>query len=206
MERLVPSAMNISFRLTGPPEAEHPRTPGLAPRSIERSSDAIPLSEAAGRRPVRRPHDRARCLLVPTPTVAAGTPRTPMAPARRQTHPSSTSPPTARLARPTARFPAFVSQWKEDHDDQNVIFQESYAGSTTQAANVIDRLRSRHRGALARARRAADRRRRLDLRRLAGRARQGHGLDLGRGLRRPSRQPERSTRTGTTSPPTAPRS
>ena len=34
-------------------------------------------------------------------------------------------------------IPTFVSQWKEDHDDQNVIFQESYAGSTTQAANVI---------------------------------------------------------------------
>ena len=30
-----------------------------------------------------------------------------------------------------------MSQWKEDHDDQNVIFQESYAGSTTQAANVV---------------------------------------------------------------------
>jgi sulfate transport system substrate-binding protein len=34
-------------------------------------------------------------------------------------------------------IPAFVSQWKEEHDDQNVIFQESYAGSTTQAANVV---------------------------------------------------------------------
>jgi sulfate/thiosulfate transport system substrate-binding protein len=34
-------------------------------------------------------------------------------------------------------IPAFVSQWKEDHNDQNVIFQESYAGSTTQAANVV---------------------------------------------------------------------
>jgi sulfate/thiosulfate transport system substrate-binding protein len=34
-------------------------------------------------------------------------------------------------------IPAFVSKWKEEHDDQNVIFQESYAGSTTQAANVI---------------------------------------------------------------------
>ncbi|HYJ61911.1 MAG TPA: sulfate ABC transporter substrate-binding protein [Actinomycetota bacterium] len=34
-------------------------------------------------------------------------------------------------------IPEFVSQWKEDHDDQNVIFQESYAGSTTQAANII---------------------------------------------------------------------
>ena len=34
-------------------------------------------------------------------------------------------------------IPAFVSQWKEDHDDQNVIFQESYQGSTTQAASVI---------------------------------------------------------------------
>jgi sulfate/thiosulfate transport system substrate-binding protein len=34
-------------------------------------------------------------------------------------------------------IPAFVSQWKEDHDDQNVIFQESYQGSTTQAAAVV---------------------------------------------------------------------
>ena len=34
-------------------------------------------------------------------------------------------------------IPAFFSHWKEDHDDQNVIFQESYAGSTTQAANVV---------------------------------------------------------------------
>jgi sulfate/thiosulfate-binding protein len=32
---------------------------------------------------------------------------------------------------------AFQSQWKEEHDDQNVIFQESYGGSTTQAANVV---------------------------------------------------------------------
>lgn len=35
-------------------------------------------------------------------------------------------------------IPAFVSRWKADHDDQNVIFQESYAGSTTQAQNVIN--------------------------------------------------------------------
>ncbi len=34
-------------------------------------------------------------------------------------------------------IPEFVSQWKEDHNDQNVIFQESYAGSTTQAANIV---------------------------------------------------------------------
>ncbi|HEX6399447.1 MAG TPA: sulfate ABC transporter substrate-binding protein [Actinomycetota bacterium] len=34
-------------------------------------------------------------------------------------------------------IPAFVSQWKEEHDDQNVIFQESYGASTTQAANVV---------------------------------------------------------------------
>lgn len=34
-------------------------------------------------------------------------------------------------------IPNFVSQWKADHNDQNVIFQESYAGSTTQAANVV---------------------------------------------------------------------
>jgi sulfate transport system substrate-binding protein len=34
-------------------------------------------------------------------------------------------------------IPAFQSLWKEEHDDQNVIFQESYGGSTSQAANVI---------------------------------------------------------------------
>jgi sulfate/thiosulfate transport system substrate-binding protein len=33
---------------------------------------------------------------------------------------------------------AFQTQWKEDHDDQQVIFQESYAGSTTQAQNVVN--------------------------------------------------------------------
>ncbi len=34
-------------------------------------------------------------------------------------------------------IPAFQSMWKEEHDGQSVIFQESYAGSTTQAQNVI---------------------------------------------------------------------
>jgi sulfate/thiosulfate-binding protein len=34
-------------------------------------------------------------------------------------------------------IPAFQSLWKEEHDDQSVIFQESYAGSTTQAGNVV---------------------------------------------------------------------
>jgi sulfate transport system substrate-binding protein len=33
---------------------------------------------------------------------------------------------------------AFQSTWKEEHDDQQVIFQESYAGSTTQAQNVVN--------------------------------------------------------------------
>ena len=37
-------------------------------------------------------------------------------------------------------IPAFVSQWKEDHDDQNVIFQLSFGGSTTQAQNVVNGL------------------------------------------------------------------
>jgi sulfate/thiosulfate transport system substrate-binding protein len=32
---------------------------------------------------------------------------------------------------------AFQSKWKDEHDGQNLIFQESYAGSTTQAANVV---------------------------------------------------------------------
>jgi sulfate/thiosulfate-binding protein len=34
-------------------------------------------------------------------------------------------------------IPAFVSAWKEEHNDQNVIFSESYQGSTTQAQAVI---------------------------------------------------------------------
>ena len=35
-------------------------------------------------------------------------------------------------------IPAFQSMWKEDHNDQQVIFQESYAGSTTQAQNIVN--------------------------------------------------------------------
>lgn len=35
-------------------------------------------------------------------------------------------------------IPAFQSLWKEEHDDQAVIFQESYAGSTTQAQNIVN--------------------------------------------------------------------
>jgi sulfate transport system substrate-binding protein len=35
-------------------------------------------------------------------------------------------------------IPAFQSMWKEEHNDQFVIFNESYTGSTTQAQNVIN--------------------------------------------------------------------
>ena len=35
-------------------------------------------------------------------------------------------------------IPAFQTMWKEEHDDQQVIFQESYGGSTTQSANVVN--------------------------------------------------------------------
>jgi sulfate/thiosulfate-binding protein len=35
-------------------------------------------------------------------------------------------------------IPAFQSMWKDEHDGQSVIFQESYAGSTTQAQNIIN--------------------------------------------------------------------
>jgi sulfate transport system substrate-binding protein len=35
-------------------------------------------------------------------------------------------------------IPAFVSNWKADHNGQNVIVSESYAGSTTQSQNVIN--------------------------------------------------------------------
>jgi sulfate/thiosulfate transport system substrate-binding protein len=34
-------------------------------------------------------------------------------------------------------IPAFQAKWKEEHNDQAVIFQESYGGSTTQAQNVV---------------------------------------------------------------------
>lgn len=35
-------------------------------------------------------------------------------------------------------IPAFQSAWKDAHDGQSVIFQESYAGSTTQSQNVVN--------------------------------------------------------------------
>jgi sulfate/thiosulfate-binding protein len=35
-------------------------------------------------------------------------------------------------------IPAFQSMWKDEHDGQSVIFQESYAGSTTQSQNVVN--------------------------------------------------------------------
>jgi sulfate/thiosulfate-binding protein len=35
-------------------------------------------------------------------------------------------------------IPAFQAQWKADHNGQNVIFQESYGGSTSQAQNVVN--------------------------------------------------------------------
>ena len=34
-------------------------------------------------------------------------------------------------------IPAFQAKWKADHNGQNVIVQESYGGSTTQAQNVV---------------------------------------------------------------------
>jgi sulfate/thiosulfate transport system substrate-binding protein len=33
---------------------------------------------------------------------------------------------------------AFQEKWKAEHDDQSVIFQESYGGSTTQSQNVVN--------------------------------------------------------------------
>ena len=33
---------------------------------------------------------------------------------------------------------AFQEKWKDEHDDQSVIFQESYGGSTTQSQNVVN--------------------------------------------------------------------
>jgi sulfate/thiosulfate-binding protein len=33
---------------------------------------------------------------------------------------------------------AFQARWKEEHNDQSIIFQESYGGSTTQSQNVIN--------------------------------------------------------------------
>jgi sulfate/thiosulfate-binding protein len=33
---------------------------------------------------------------------------------------------------------AFQEKWKEEHNDQSIIFQESYGGSTTQSQNVVN--------------------------------------------------------------------
>ena len=35
-------------------------------------------------------------------------------------------------------IPAFQEKWKAEHNDQSVIFQESYGGSTTQSQNVVN--------------------------------------------------------------------
>jgi sulfate/thiosulfate-binding protein len=35
-------------------------------------------------------------------------------------------------------IPAFQAKWKDEHNGQNVIFQESYGGSTSQAQNVVN--------------------------------------------------------------------
>jgi sulfate transport system substrate-binding protein len=35
-------------------------------------------------------------------------------------------------------IPAFQAKWKEEHDDQSVIFQESYGASTTQSQNIVN--------------------------------------------------------------------
>ena len=86
-------------------------------------------------------------------------------------------------------IPAFVSQWKEDHDDQNVIFQESYAGSTTQAANVI----AGYEADVVALSLGPDVDQIVDAGlhpRLDRHHRQRHGLHLGRRLRRPARQPQ----------------
>jgi sulfate transport system substrate-binding protein len=37
-------------------------------------------------------------------------------------------------------IPAFVAKWKEEHNGQSVLFQESYAGSTAQAQAVVNGL------------------------------------------------------------------
>src|SRR6266496_3285946 len=35
-------------------------------------------------------------------------------------------------------IPAFQDKWREEHNGQNVIFSESYGGSTSQAQNVVN--------------------------------------------------------------------
>jgi len=37
-------------------------------------------------------------------------------------------------------IPAFVAKWKEDHDGQTILFEESYQGSTAQAQAVVNGL------------------------------------------------------------------
>ena len=86
-------------------------------------------------------------------------------------------------------IPAFKAMWKDKTGVEPQFF-ESYTGSTTQAQNVVNGS-----GADVVALSLApdvrhDRRRRPDHARLDPGARRGHGLELGRRLRRAARQPE----------------
>src|SRR5205085_3900605 len=38
----------------------------------------------------------------------------------------------------TSSSGTFVSDWKAQHNDQSIIFQSSFGGSTTQAENIIN--------------------------------------------------------------------
>ena len=75
-------------------------------------------------------------------------------------------------------IPAFTTKWKDEHDEQTVIFQESYGGVDEPGGQRRRRLRGRHRRPLARAGRRRDRRRRPDHARLDRPARRRDGLDL----------------------------
>ena len=176
-------------RLTGPPETDPRYWPTFAcVDPTERSwlclggSLADSCRSSPSPRSSRSPPARLRA---PVPAVPAG-------PARPPPFPPLPSPRTARRARSTTQDHPRLQGHVEGQTrrPEPSFFQESYAGSTTQAQNVVNGLPGRRRGALARARRATDRGRRPDHARLDRGARRGHGLDLGRRLRRPTRQPE----------------
>ncbi len=126
-----PATRAMSFRLTGPPETDPQQPVGVSrPGSIEGSSDVPPLPgtspfsascpfwplSACGSNPAGAAADCAGLPVTPVISFAAySTPREVYG----------------------KIIPAFREQWKEDHDGQDVIFQESYGASTSQAANVI---------------------------------------------------------------------
>ena len=98
---------------------------------------SIRIRKLFGRRPGRRPRPLAACSS-DSGGDSASAPAAAAAPAPRQT-------PVITLAAYSNVYDvygklisAFQTEWKDAHDGQQVIFQTSFGGSTTQAQNVVN--------------------------------------------------------------------